>query len=376
MASMLPPKKNTAFTLSFSLYKNDGTIVANPGTYTKKVSIDGGAVADIAASVTEEDTTYGQLSLVLSASEMNGDWIWVYITDNTAGTVPFTCTLYTASNSLDDIKTDTAAIKTKTDYLPSATAGASGGVFIAGTNAATTITTGLTTTFTGNLTGSVASCASATLAANQHVIVDSGTVTDLTNLPAAAATAAELAKVPKSDSTVTWNATALASINAQCDTAISDAALATAAAVADIPTVAEFEARTLPSADYVVVTDTIAGVTLVGTCTTNTDMRGTDGAMLATENGSSFTSLPPVTISRPAGTVVADAGNSVTAFKTDLSSTVDNYWTDAWIKITSGALSGQVKKVSGYNGTSKVLTVVGGFTGIPAEGVTFVLVIE
>lgn len=50
-----------------------------------------------------------------------------------------------------------ADVKTKTDFLPSATAGAAGGVFIAGTNAATTITTGLTTTFTGNLTGSVAS---------------------------------------------------------------------------------------------------------------------------------------------------------------------------------------------------------------------------
>lgn len=40
---------------------------------------------------------------------------------------------------------------------------------------------------------------------------------------AALATAAELAKVPKSDSTVTWNATALASINSQVDTAIVDA---------------------------------------------------------------------------------------------------------------------------------------------------------
>jgi hypothetical protein len=52
---------------------------------------------------------------------------------------------------------DVGAIKTKTDFLPSATAGAAGGVFIAGTNAATTITTALTTTFTGNLTGSVGS---------------------------------------------------------------------------------------------------------------------------------------------------------------------------------------------------------------------------
>jgi hypothetical protein len=47
------------------------------------------------------------------------------------------------------------------------------------------------------------------------------------------------------------------------------------------PTVTEFEARTLAAADYVVVTDTIAGVTLCGTCTTNTDMRGTDSAALA-----------------------------------------------------------------------------------------------
>ena len=36
---------------------------------------------------------------------------------------------------------------------------AAGGVFIAGTNAATTITTSLTTTFTGNLSGSVGSIA-------------------------------------------------------------------------------------------------------------------------------------------------------------------------------------------------------------------------
>ncbi len=41
--------------------------------------------------------------------------------------------------------------------IPTATPGAANGLFIAGTNAATTITTGLTTTFTGNLTGSVGS---------------------------------------------------------------------------------------------------------------------------------------------------------------------------------------------------------------------------
>jgi len=64
-----------------------------------------------------------------------------------------------ASVSADNaaIKADAAAVKVKTDFLPSATAGAAGGVFIAGTNAATTVTTSFTTTFTGNLTGSVGS---------------------------------------------------------------------------------------------------------------------------------------------------------------------------------------------------------------------------
>ncbi len=46
--------------------------------------------------------------------------------------------------------------------VAAATPGAAGGVFIAGTNAATTITTGLTTTFTGNVTGSVGSVTGAT----------------------------------------------------------------------------------------------------------------------------------------------------------------------------------------------------------------------
>lgn len=48
-----------------------------------------------------------------------------------------------------------AAIKAKTDFLPSATAGAAGGLFIAGSNAATSVN--LTGNITGNLSGSVGS---------------------------------------------------------------------------------------------------------------------------------------------------------------------------------------------------------------------------
>jgi hypothetical protein len=50
-------------------------------------------------------------------------------------------------------------------------------------------------------------------------------------------------------------------------------------AIADIPTVSEFNARTLLAAGYFdPAADTVANVTLVATTTTNTDMRGTDSA--------------------------------------------------------------------------------------------------
>jgi hypothetical protein len=69
-----------------------------------------------------------------------------------------TANLDTQLSAIDDyVDTEVAAIKTKTDFLPSATAGASGGLFIAGTNAATNITGGLTANITGNLSGSVGS---------------------------------------------------------------------------------------------------------------------------------------------------------------------------------------------------------------------------
>lgn len=63
--------------------------------------------------------------------------------------------------TIDDfLDTEIAAIKTKTDFLPSATAGSAGGVFIAGSNAATSITTALTANITGDLSGSVGSVTS------------------------------------------------------------------------------------------------------------------------------------------------------------------------------------------------------------------------
>ena len=72
------------------------------------------------------------------------------IKTDTGTTIPAALTV------IDDfLDTEIAAIKTKTDYLPSATAGAAGGLFIAGTNAATSVS--ITGNITGNLSGSVGS---------------------------------------------------------------------------------------------------------------------------------------------------------------------------------------------------------------------------
>ena len=98
-------------------------------------------------------------TIITSASATPGyagiDWSKVTAPTSTVGLTNTTVGVVTAVTGLT--ASDVGAIKTKTDYLPSVAAGGIGGVFIAGTNAATTITTALTTTFTGNLSGSVAS---------------------------------------------------------------------------------------------------------------------------------------------------------------------------------------------------------------------------
>jgi hypothetical protein len=76
---------------------------------------------------------------------------------------------------------------------------------------------------------------------------------------------------------------------------------------------------------------------------------------------------------RPSGTVATDGGNSATSFKTSLVE-VTNHWKDALLVFTSGALLYQVKKVSAYDGGTKIITVVGGYTATPADGASFILV--
>jgi hypothetical protein len=81
------------------------------------------------------------------------------------------------------------------------------------------------------------------------------------------------------------------------------------------------------------------------------------------------------TLALTAGTITADAGNTASSFRTSLTDAND-YWIDALILITSGALAGQIKEIGGFANTNGVITLTAGqaFTGIPAGTVSFSIV--
>jgi hypothetical protein len=70
----------------------------------------------------------------------------------------------------------------------------------------------------------------------------------------------------------------------------------------------------------------------------------------------------------PVTAVVSDAGNTATTFKTDLTESTNDHWKDAYFTFFSGALKGQVKKISAYNGTTKFITLSAAFTAAPGAG--------
>lgn len=84
--------------------------------------------------------------------------------------------------------------------------------------------------------------------------------------------------------------------------------------------------------------------------------------------------LTILTSADPSGTVVTDAGNNSSTFKTDRTEATNDFWKDALLVFVSGSLIHQVKRISAYNGTTKFASVSSAFTGTPANGDRFVLV--
>lgn len=82
MASNLPPVKGQTHKVDFVIRDTEGEVVANPSNLAAVVSTDEAAGAASDNSPACYDTTYGFCSLVVSASEMNGDRIAVLPTSD------------------------------------------------------------------------------------------------------------------------------------------------------------------------------------------------------------------------------------------------------------------------------------------------------
>lgn len=64
--------------------------------------------------------------------------------------------------------------------------------------------------------------------------------------------------------------------------------------------------------------------------------------------------------------VVADASNSASAFVTNLTSAITDAHKGKLVRFQTGALVDQVRKVTGYNGTTKALSFADPFTAAPS----------
>lgn len=76
----------------------------------------------------------------------------------------------------------------------------------------------------------------------------------------------------------------------------------------------------------------------------------------------------------PVAAIVSDLSNSQVTFKTNLTETSNNYYKDSLCCFLDGPLKEQVHKVTGYNGSTKFITVTIPYSAAPSAGNRFVLV--
>ena len=138
----------------------------------------------------------------------------------------------------------------------------------------------------------------------------------------------------------------------------------------------------------------VSNVTLVATTTTNTDMRGTDGANTTTpltsaqissavwdeslgahttagSTGKALKQIKEGVISVESS--VNDLSSTTTTFVTNLTETTDGFYHDKVIVFISGTLTGQARHIDTYVGSTKSITVSKAFTSAPANADEFLI---
>jgi len=178
-----------------------------------------------------------------------------------------------------------------------------------------------------------------------------------------------VAKIPLSDGTISWNATALGDINTQCDLALTDY---------DGPTDAEMIARTIVSASYFnPATDTVATVTnltnlpaipanwltaagiaadaITEAKLANDSISARQLATNAVEEIrdailSDSTPFAGADIQSPLVKGTADTGTTTSVTDSfGLSQADDDYWNGCWVRFTSGNIVGQTRLITDFD---------------------------
>ena len=289
------PKKNVAYRVTFPILDADGDLVTGATGLDSEVSKDGGTFTDCTNEATEIATSSGVYYLDLTASEMNADTVAVIVKTSSSGAKTTVLVFYPLETT--DTPVDVLAISGDTvaaDNLEAAADGTGynlggGSIVAASVTAAVTAgtvsdktgyslsgsqtfsTTGSVGSVTGNVAGSVNSVVG-TVTANTTQwdgVAVTGmpmpTYTQPTGFLAATfpSTVASPTNITAGTITTVTNAVTVGTNNDKTGYALTQTFPANFAALG------------------INVSGHLSRVTLVDTCTTNTDMRGTDNAALA-----------------------------------------------------------------------------------------------
>lgn len=138
---------------------------------------------------------------------------------------------------------------------------------------------------------------------------------------------------------------------------------------------ANFEVRTY-GADITATRSTLNTVSSnVNTVSTNVDTINSNVTTVKTKtdtiNWADVTSIKNATVSVTGS--VSDTSPADSSFKTDVTSSKDDFYKNMVITFTSGDNSGQSRRISGYSGSDKKISVDPAYSYTPANGDTFLI---
>jgi len=269
MASNYPPKKNVAFTMYFFIFKNDGTLIANPTLTGSNVHVDGSTTEVTNSTLAVVDSTTGLCSIALAQATMNGDQIDGTITSSSTGAVVYPFKILTSAYTNDEIGADLAAVHVHASNADTKTAG------LAFTTANQVDARVLTALDSSGVTEILTRVPDATAGTASGLAIV-GSKMDLVDAPNATGISAIVTAI---NGLAIYGLTALntllvtTGIKAASIPAVTDATLSIAYDHAKDDTLGAIGALN----DFDHTTDVVAHVTLVDTTTTNTDMVSVSG---------------------------------------------------------------------------------------------------